>query len=196
MTTKLDQWMGAFPYDEASSYGVIVLGAVSAALGGTQQIIVKSPQEAMGVPTKEANAGAIRATKQTIEMLRCQKFPEEFPGLSEEMYMIRKEVNAIMNKVLELGDGDLAEGVVRGFECGVLDIPFAPSLMNKGLVMPVRDATGALRYFNFGNLPFDNEIKNYHKAKIAEREKRQNVKASYNMVIEDVYSISKGYVVR
>lgn len=196
LTTKLDQWMGAFPYDEASAYGVIVQGAVAAALAGTQQIIVKSPQEAMGVPTKEANAGAIRATHQTIEMLRCQKFPEHFPGLDEEMYMIRKETNAILNKVMELGDGDLAVGVVRGFESGVLDVPFAPSLMNRGLVMPMRDAHGAIRFYDFGNMPFDDEIKNYHRAKIAEREKMQGKKATYSMLIEDVYAISKGYLVR
>lgn len=196
LTTKLDQWMGAFPYDEASAYGVIVQGAVAAALAGTQQIIVKSPQEAMGVPTKEANAGAIRATHQTIEMLRCQRFPEHFPELDEEMYIIRKEANAILNKLFELGDGDLAVGVVRGFESGVLDVPFAPSLMNQGLVMPMRDAHGAIRFYNFGNMPFDDEIKNYHRAKIGEREKNRGQKANYNMLIEDVYAISKGYLIK
>ena len=195
LTSKLDQWMGAFPYDEASAYGVIVLGAATAALAGTQQIIVKSPQEAMGVPTKEANAGAIRATKQAIEMMKCQRFPETFPGLEEEMYMIRKEVNAILDKVFELGEGDLAVGLVRAFESGVIDVPFAPSVMNKGLVMPIRDNVGALRYLDFGNLPFDDEIKNYHRSKISERERKRNEKASYNMVIEDIYAISKGYIV-
>lgn len=196
LTTKLDQWMGAFPYDEASAYGVIVQGAITAALAGTQQIIVKSPQEAMGVPTKEANAGAIRATHQSIEMVRCQKFPEEFPGLAEEKYMIRKEANAILNKVMELGEGDLAAGVVAGFESGVLDVPFAPSLMNKGLVMPMRDAQGALRYFDFGNMPFDEEIKSYHREKIADREKARKEKANVNMLIEDIYAISQGYLVK
>lgn len=196
LTSKFDQWMGAFPYDECAAYGVLVLGAATAALGGAQQTIVKSPQEAAGVPTKEANGGGIRATKQAIEMMSCQKFSEELPGIKEEMAMIDREVNAIINEVYNMGDGDLAVGVVKAFDAGVLDVPFAPSVMNKGLVMPVRDNCGALRYLNFGNLPFDEEIKDYHRKKIGARTERTGQKADYNMVIEDVYAISKGYLVR
>lgn len=196
LTSKFDQWMGAFPYDEQSAYGVIVLGAATAALGGAQQTIVKSPQEAVGVPTKEANAGGIKATKQAVNMMTCQKMRYDIPELSIEMEMIKKEVNAIISKVYDLGDGDLAIGVVKAFDAGVLDIPFAPSIMNKGLVMPIRDSVGALRFLNFGNLPFNEEIMNYHKEKIALRERKHNRKADYKMIIEDIYAISKGYLVK
>jgi methylaspartate mutase epsilon subunit len=195
LTSKFDQWMGAFPYDENTAYGVIVLGAITAALGGAQQTIVKSPQEAMGVPTKEANAGGIRATRQAINMVTCQKIAHDSPELKQEKEMIRKEVNMIINKVYELGNGDLAIGVVNSFEAGVLDVPFAPSLINKGRVMPIRDGRGALRFLDHGNLPFDDEIIDYHKGKIAEREKLVEKKASYTMVVEDVFAISKGYLV-
>lgn len=195
LTSKFDQWMGAFPYDETAAYGVIVLGAATAALGGAQQTIVKSPQEAMGVPTKEANAGGIRATRQAIDMMNCQKFMPSSPELQEEKRMIRKEVNAIINRVYELGEGDLAIGVINAFEAGVLDVPFAPSVINKGLAMPVRDAKGALRFLKAGNLPFDKEILDFHRDKIAEREKLAGRKVDYNMVVEDVYAISRGRLV-
>lgn len=195
LTSKMDQWMGAFPYDECTAYGVIVLGAATAALGGAQQTIVKSPQEAMGVPTKEANAGGIRATKQAINMMTCQKFSCDSPELQLEKTIIRKEVNSIIKRVYELGDGDLAVGVVNAFEAGVLDVPFSPSNKNKGLVMPIRDGKGALRFLNSGNLPFDQEVLDYHREKIADREKLAGKEAGYRMVIEDLSAISKGYLV-
>ncbi|WP_286973935.1 methylaspartate mutase subunit E [Acetomicrobium sp. UBA5826] len=195
LTSKFDQWMGAFPHDEQAAYGVIVLGAATAALGGAQQTIVKSPQEAMGIPTKEANAGGIKATKQTIGMLINQRMPIDSQKLKDEIYMIKRETHAIIDKVIELGSGDLAIGVVRAFESGVLDVPFAPSVRNAGKVMPVRDAEGALRYLDAGNLPFDKEILEFHREKIAEREKRENHKVDYNTVIRDVYSVSRGKLV-
>lgn len=45
-----------FPQDEAKAFGVISWGSASAALAKATKVIVKTPHEAMGVPTKEANA--------------------------------------------------------------------------------------------------------------------------------------------
>jgi len=196
LTSKFDQWMGAFPYDETSAYGVLVLGAATAALGGAQQTIVKSPQEAMGVPTKEANAGGIRATKQAIGMMTNQKLGIEVPGIEEEMDLITQEVNAIINTVYDMGEGDLAIGVVRAFESGVLDVPFAPSVRNIGLAMPVRDDRGALRFLDFGNLPIPEKIKKIHRKKLDARAKKYGKPVDFNRVIEDIYGISKGYLVQ
>jgi len=192
LTSKFDQWMGAFPHDEQAAYGVIVLGAATAALGGAQQTIVKSPQEAMGVPTKEANAGGIKATKKAIDLLRGQKIPTDSKKLQDEINMIKKETYSIIDRVIDLGSGDLAIGVVRAFESGVLDVPFAPSVRNAGKVMPVRDAEGAVRFLDSGDLPFNKEILEFHKEKIAEREKKEKQKVGYNTVIQDVYSVSRG----
>lgn len=95
LTAKFDEWMSAFPHDETAAYGVIVLGAATAALGGAQQVIVKSPQEAVGIPTKEANAGGIKATKQAIGLLSNQTYPLDSPRLQEEIETIRKETCSI-----------------------------------------------------------------------------------------------------
>jgi methylaspartate mutase epsilon subunit len=195
LTAKFDQWMGAFPHDETAAYGVIVLGAVTAALGGAQQVIVKSPQEALGIPTKEANAGGIKATKQAIGLLSNQAYPVDSRQLQEEMEIIRQETNSILERVLEIGEGDVAVGCVRAFESGILDVPFSPSLRNAGRVMPVRDAEGALRFLDHGNLPFSQDLIDYHREKIAKREKAEHRKAGYSMVIEDIYAVSRGKLV-
>ena len=64
ITTVFHQWMGGFPQDEAKAFGVISWGAAAAALAKATKVIVKTPHEAMGVPTKEANAAGLRATKE------------------------------------------------------------------------------------------------------------------------------------
>ena len=98
--------------------------------------------------------------------------------------------------MIELGDGDIAVGTVHGFKAGVLDVPFAPSVRNQGRVMPTRDAEGALRFLDFGNLPLSEAVKERHREKIRQREVREKRKADYNMIIDDIYSVSRGQLVR
>ena len=100
-----------------------------------------------------------------------------------------------MDKCFELGEGDIAMGVCRGVEAGVLDVPFAPCRANAGLMLPCRDNDGAVRILNMGNLPFTQDLKDFHAAKIAERAAFEKRKASFQMVIDDVYSIGKGRLV-
>lgn len=194
LTTVFHQWMGGFPQDEAQAFGVISWGAASAVLGKAVKVIVKTPHEALGVPTKEANAQGLRTTKQIINMLKDQKVP-----LSDELEMekdiIKKETKLILNKVYELGEGDWAKGAVIGFKSGILDVPFAPSQFNVGKILPARDNNGAVRFLNFGLLPFDQEIKQFHQEKLAQRAKAENRPVSFQMVVDDIYAISQGMLV-
>ncbi len=193
VTTVLHQWMGGFPADEAKAFGVISLGSTVAALSKATKVIVKSPQEAVGIPTMEANAQGMRCTRQVVNMLSDQRF--ENSHLDEEMDMIRRETRAIVDKCFELGEGDIALGVCRGIKAGVLDVPFAPCRANAGLMLPARDNDGAVRILNVGNLPFPEDIKAFHRQKIEERATAEKRKASFQMVIDDVYAIGKGRLV-
>lgn len=194
ITTVFHQWMGGFPQDEAKAYGVISWGAATAALAKAGKVLVKTPHEAMGVPSKEANAAGIRTTKQVLNMLKDQRLPHT-DELKAEEEIIRVETRAILDKVLELGEGDMALGAVRGFEAGVVDVPFAPSKFNAGKILPVRDHSGAVRILDFGNLPFGPDIKEFHQEKIARRGKAESRDPSFQMVIDDIYAIGKGMLV-
>ncbi|MGC7869919.1 methylaspartate mutase subunit E [Desulfosporosinus sp. SYSU MS00001] len=194
ITTVFHQWMGGFPQDEAKAFGVISWGAATAALGKATKVIVKTPHEALGIPTKEANAAGIRATKQVLSMLKDQTLPmtEE---LALEEQMILAETRAILDRVLSLGEGDMAVGTVRAFQAGVIDVPFAPSRFNAGKILPARDTTGAVRMLDFGNLPFDETIKDFHRERIAQRGRDEGRDPSFQMVIDDIYAIGKGMLV-
>ena len=193
VTTVLHQWMGGFPADEAKAFGIISSGALTASLARATKVIVKSPHEAVGIPTMEANAQGLRCTKQTVNMLIDQTFPES--ALAEEKEIIRQETRCLVDKCFELGSGDIAVGACRGVQAGVLDIPFAPCRANAGLMLPCRDNNGAVRILKMGNLPFTEDLKKFHQEKVAERAAYEHRDPSFQMVIDDVYSIGKGHLV-
>lgn len=194
ITTVFHQWMGGFPNDEARAFGVISLGGAAAALGKATKVIVKTPHEALGVPTKEANAQGIRATKQVLSMLQDQAYPEN-EELALEREIILQETRQILNKTRELGNGDWALGTVRAFEAGVIDVPFAPSSFNAGRTMPARDNDGAVRFLSWGSLPFSKDIQDFHRGKLAERGKAEQRTPSFQMVIDDIYAIGQGKLI-
>ena len=193
VTTVLHQWMGGFPADEAKAFGVISSGSLIAALSKATKVIVQTPHEAVGIPTMEANAEGLRCTKQVVNMMADQNFQSN--QLEDEKEIIRQETRCIVDKCFELGNGDIAVGVCRGVEAGVLDVPFAPCRANAGLMLPCRDNNGAVRILNTGNLPFPKDLKDFHASKINERAVYENRKASFQMVIDDVYAIGKGRLV-
>jgi len=193
VTTVLHQWMGGFPQDESKAFGVISWGSAVGALAKATKIIVKTPHEAMGIPTMEANAQGLRCTKQLISMLADQRLTN--PRVDEEKRVITAETRCIVDKCFELGGGDIASGVVRAFEAGVIDIPFAPSRYNAGKMMPARDNEGAVRMFAPGAIPLSKDLLDFHASMIGQRAQTEKRTASFQMVIDDVYAISKGRLV-
>jgi len=194
LTTVFHQWMGGFPADEAKAYGVISTGAAAAALAGATKVIVKTTHEAIGIPTKEANAQGIRATKMTLNLLKGQKMPMS-QELKQEIELIKAETKCMVDKMFEIGNGDLAIGTVKGFAMGIIDVPFAPSKYNGGKMMPARDNNGAVRYLKFGNVPFTNEIKAINMKKLEERGKFEGREVGFQMTVDDIFAVGKGMLV-
>lgn len=194
VSSVFHQWMGGFPEDEAKAYGVISWGATVAALSNATKVIVKSPHEAQGIPTKEANAAGIRLSKQIIDMLKEQKILETNEVIMEKE-IIKSATCQIVDSIIEVGKGDIAQGVIKGFNAGLIDVPFAPSKYNRGKALPVRDNFGSIRFLDFGQLPFSDDLKAFHIDKIEKRGRIEHRKPNFQMVIDDIYAISKGHLV-
>lgn len=194
LTTVFHEWMGGFPADESKAFGLISWGAATAALAGATKVIVKTPHEAIGIPTKEANSDGIKATKTTLNLLRGQRLPMS-KELEAEIALIKAETRCIIEKAFELGKGDLAVGSVKAFEMGIMDIPFAPSKYNLGKMLPARDNNGAVRYLEFGNIPFTKEIKDFNKDLLEKRAKFEGRDVSFQMVVDDIFAVGKGVLV-
>lgn len=194
VTTVFHQWMGGFPEDESRAFGLISLGAMAAALSGATKVIVKTPHEAIGIPTKEANAQGIKDTKMVLNLLQGQRLPVSLE-LKYEIDLIKSEVQCIVDAVYKVGHGDLAVGTVKAFELGILDIPFAPSKYNQGKMMPARDNSGAIRYLMFGNVPFSDDIKDINREKLNERAKFENREVGFQMTVDDIYAVGRGSLI-
>ncbi|OGV55343.1 MAG: methylaspartate mutase subunit E, partial [Lentisphaerae bacterium GWF2_44_16] len=194
LSTVFHQWMGGFPEDESKAFAVISWGSMAAALGKATKVIVKTPHEAMGIPTKEANLQGLKNTRQIISMLADQYLPGS-AELKQEVEIIKRETKCIMNKVFELGAGNLADGAVRAFAAGVIDVPFAPSAYNPGRMFPIRDNNGAVRLLEKGGVPLEKDILDFHRSKIEERAAFEKRKPCFQMVVDDIYAISKGKLV-
>ena len=194
LSTVFHQWMGGFPEDESRAAAVISWGAAVAGMSGATKVITKSPHEAFGIPTAEANCQGLRASTQMLNMMRDQKFPP-CKDVDLEVELIKREVRAVMKKVLELGNGDIAVGTVRAFEAGVLDIPFAPAMCNSGKMMPIRDNNGAIRVFDAGAVPLPDDVLSMHHDFVAERAREEGREASFQMIIDDINAVSHSKLV-
>lgn len=186
---------GRFPSDAARSLAVTAMNCLVAKLCGAQVAYIRTISEAGPVPTKEEYGASYRTANLAINLLGEQEFRLDSKALATEAEMFELETRFIMDKMLDLGEGDVVVGIGRAIETGVFDNPWSthPSVALK--IMGVRDAEGAVRYMDTGNLPFPNNIKEFHRGKVAERSKKLGQQVSYNTVIEDITSVERGILV-
>jgi methylaspartate mutase epsilon subunit len=188
------QYMAAFPPLPHLAEEMIKEYAVTAALSGATRMLTKTPVEAYKIPTMRDNieglllnfSGIKSAQGQTVDEIR----------VAEESAIIEREVWAIINGVIQCGKGNVASGIVKAFQEGVLDIPFAPSVHNRGTVMTARDCDGAVRFLRLGNLPFDKDLISFHRDKMNDRRRQEGLlvegKTDNVLVERDVLSIARG----
>lgn len=193
ISTALHQWMGGFPSDPSEAMALIALGAAAAALSGVTMVLVKTPAEAIGVPTVSDNVQGLTITKTIIESLMGQEYPDG-PALEREIRTIEIETRSILDWVVAMGNGNLVAGISDAFATGVIDIPFSPNVHNAGKVMPARDDTGAVRYLDHGHLPLPREAIEYNRETISRRAAREGRPPGYAMTRDDVYRFVGGRV--
>ena len=183
-------WMGAWPQDEAQAASLVSYGGTLAAISGASSVTTKTLHEAFGIPTPKINADGLRMTRMAIYLARNIKL-DSMPEFQNEVNLIKSEVRPIVNKVLEMGDGDVALGSVRAFEAGILDIPWSPNKWVKSKVMPARDVDGCLRILDPGNMPFPKEVLEFHEEKLRLRAEKENQPYDLNLAVSSVYEMSE-----
>lgn len=191
LSTVMSQWMGGFPADEGQAFGVICMAAVAGYLGGVTYMISKSPHEAAGVPTPEANIHGVTASKMVLRMLSDQKLAP-IAEIAQEQAIIEAEARAIIDRALELGDGDAALGAIRAIEAGVIDVPFSPHRSNANRALPARDWRGAVRLAEFGAVPIPKDLREFHRVELAKRTAGRTPRAPWELLLADVNAISEG----
>lgn len=145
------QFMGVFPWERPEADALIFSGGLTARYGAAEKVIVKTYHEAHGVPTAEANVAGLRLTRAALSERLCA-LPLPQAAIEAERAQILAEARDILHPLLEAPN--LPDAVEAALAEGRLDIPFPANPVAQGLIYPVRDSAGALRYGRTGALPF------------------------------------------
>lgn len=177
-------YLGDWPLERGQMSGQLAWNAAVSALAGCNGMIIKSPDESTTTPTAAGFREGLQICGQVARLVAGQRL-DASPELSVEQEMIEREVRAVVARIMELGDGDLAKGSCEAMLSGVLDTMFSPYKYLKSRVKIVRDRNGALRYLDPGLVPLPAEVREYHRERIAERERKEGTKANVNWIIRE-----------
>jgi len=193
INTVFHQYMAAFPTVPERAEELIYNSAVTAGMAGATRMLCKTPVEYYKIPSMLDNLEGISLVMAGIKKAQNKKVDEI--RVAEESAIIRHEVESILDSILFCGNGNIIQGIITGFRKGYIDIPFSPSIFNAGQAMTARDAEGAIRFVSFGNLQFGNELRQFHRDKMAERRRFESAAVEKNnclLVEKDVLQIARG----
>jgi methylaspartate mutase E subunit/methylaspartate mutase S subunit len=192
ISTVFHQYMAAFPTDPRRAEQLIIESAQTAVRSEATRVLTKTATEAVRIPSARENVAALKLVR-AVRDQACRQ-PEREAAIQCERAMIEREVTQLLDGVLVCGRGNVARGVIEAFARGMLDIPFAPSIHNRGEVLTARDDDGAVRYASFGRLPFDTETRQFHQDRISERRRRQGLHARplHELTARDVLQVPRG----
>ncbi len=150
------QWMGQFPTGPVEAAALITGSTQIAAIIGADKIVVKTVDEALGVPDPVSNADAVRAVRYVLDRFRWAD-PISSKAIDGEENLIAAEAISILETIFELPGGSLWESIFQAFQLGYIDIPFSPHVDNANRLITVRDRHGSIRIKDRGNLPISDE---------------------------------------
>ncbi|MBC2888983.1 hypothetical protein [Gordonibacter massiliensis (ex Traore et al. 2017)] len=188
---------GAFPFlgawppriDEAEA--MIAWNTVDTFLAGIDTAILKCRDEAFATPTKEGMSNAVRMARHLDTLIGRQHVDTSGADYRLEEQMIELEVRSILDKCLEVADGDAVVALCKGVEAGWIDAMLTPWVHNRGNVRLMRDAEKAQRYWDMGDLPVPQEVRDYHRKKLESRAKIEGRPLDFSMLVGDLQFASR-----
>jgi methylaspartate mutase epsilon subunit len=177
------QWMGAFPSQRDKAAGLIAGSALVAGMVGADKIVVKTVDEALGVPRPEVNAEAVSTVRYLLQTFRCEE-PLTSGLVDREVELITSEVESILQALFALSGGAFWESVFRAFQLGYLDVPFAPHADNANRLISMRDGNASIRILERGNVPISDADWDRERALLESRTDRSD--KTYRQLLADI----------
>lgn len=173
------QWMGAFPTNREYADQLINMSTVIASMVGADKIITKTCEEAVGIPTKEANAKTVANTQYTLRILNG------LPPVvdEEEEEILTEEVKAIMEAVFNDPADTLWRKTFNCIKNGIIDVPFSPHIISHNEMITIRDANKNIRIINRGNVPIPDRCFDYEKAQC---DLKKDTTSIVNDIVHDI----------
>lgn len=146
------QWMGQFPTRRERAAALIAGSAFVSGVIDADKVVIKTVDEAVGVPRPEVNAEAVDMVRY---MLRTFGAPEQLlsPAIEQEAALIESQARSVLTAIFDLSGDAFWESVYRAFQLGWIDVPFSPHVDNANRLVTLRDAGRAIRILDPGSLP-------------------------------------------
>lgn len=189
VTTVFHQYMAAFPGDTGKAEELVRNSSTTATLAGATRMMVKTSVEANKIPDQFDNARALGLCRRGIAEASFTTFDAAQVRLEKKM--LKMEVTQIMQAIIDLGNGQIPKGVLKAVEQGILDVTWSPNIYNRNEVMAIRDVSGAIRFTDFGNLPFSAAVKEFHEEKVLIRKNAERKYNTFALLEEDLSRIWK-----
>lgn len=146
------QWMGQFPSAPEKAAALIAGAGVVSSMINADKIVVKTIDEALGVPRAEINAEAVDMVRYVLRTFRCIA-PVTSTAVDREAALIESEVRTLLQAIFDMSGDAFWESVFRAFQMGYLDVPFSPHADNANKLISMRDENGSIRIADRGNVP-------------------------------------------
>ena len=146
------QWMGQFPQQPEKAAALIAGSAVITSMIGADKVVVKTVDEALGVPRPEINAEAVSTVRYLLRSYSCAA-PLSCDVVDAEAALIESETRSILDAIFAMSGDVFWESVFRAFQQGILDVPFSPHSDNANKLVSMRDIHRSIRIVDPGKVP-------------------------------------------
>jgi len=150
------QWMGPFPTERTKAAALIAGSSVLASIVCADKIVVKTVDEALGIPDPWINVDAVETVMYMCRTFPCPQ-PFTSPLIEREIALIESETRSILQTIFSMPGDIFLHSVFQAFQLGLLDIPFSPHADNANKLISMRDGSGSIRICERGNVPICDE---------------------------------------
>ncbi len=181
------QWMGQFPPQREKAAALIIGSTIISSMISADKIVVKTVDEALGIPAAEVNAEAVDTVKYVLERFRYGDALTESltsPLVELEATLIESETKSILQAIFDIPGDVFWESVFRSFQLGYLDVPFSPHINNANKLISMRDTNGSIRIQERGNVPISNHDAKIEKNLLATNQNKSN--KTYQQLLTDI----------
>lgn len=148
-------WMGVFPDTAQGAEKLIKESARAATIGGASRLIVKTVNEAIGIPTVEHNLQALRWSSEVARACIGLK-----PNATQMAHRdnIYTEAKRMIDCVGAL-DASIETALQMAFKQGLLDVPFCLHPDNANIARAVLAPDGCIGWAAVGKMPIEANVR-------------------------------------
>jgi methylaspartate mutase epsilon subunit len=175
--------MGPFPFEKGHALRIIEDGTYTAQLVRAEKVVVKTVVEALGVPSIEKNAEAVKTVRAFLAEMNSSRIL-----VAEDKFDVEEEIESLVNEskfLLEqlLNDFEKIEEIIlNSVRGGYIDPPFAPHQSCLRGLKSLRASDGSVRICR--------DFPGRHSANFVAREfailKKEWSKSSADEIVSDI----------